>query len=134
MISVRVPRPLRFSEPEEMTPLSFFGKAVFLPFTPVVNGLAAIVATQSLQFGAVSANSAVRSILVVDFHHDIVVVAVATIAVVPQFWTSSKVADPDASQKHDAIVGNSKNSKYQNIPVISSKVQISERIWKATVV
>ena len=39
--------------------MSSFRKAVFLPFTVVVNGLATFVATQSLQFGTVSANSAV---------------------------------------------------------------------------
>ena len=82
MISVRVPRPLWIPESGEITPLYSFRKAVFLPFT-LVNGLATIVATRSLQLGAVSSNSAVRSILVV-FYHDIVVVAVATIAVVCQ--------------------------------------------------
>ena len=47
-----------------------------------MNGLATIVATQSLQLGAVSVNSAVRSILVVVFIVIIVVIAVAIIVVV----------------------------------------------------
>ena len=46
-----------------------------------MNGLATIVATQSLQLGAVSANSAIRSILVVVFIAILAVVAVATIVV-----------------------------------------------------
>ena len=57
MISVQVPRPLQIPESGEITPLSSFRKAVFLPFTVVVNGLATIVATQLLQLGAVSANT-----------------------------------------------------------------------------
>ena len=48
-ISVQVPRPLRIPESGEITPLSSFRKAVFLHFTVVVNGLATIVETQSLQ-------------------------------------------------------------------------------------
>ena len=58
-VSVQIPRPLRISESGEITTFSSFRKAVFLPFTVVVNGLATIVATQSLQLGTVSANSAV---------------------------------------------------------------------------
>ena len=50
-----------------------------------MNGLATIVATQSLQLGAVSANSGVRSILVVVFSTIIVVIAVATIVVLFYF-------------------------------------------------
>ena len=56
-VSVQIPRPLRIPESGEITNLSSFPKAVFLPFTVVLNGLATIVATQSLQLGTVSANS-----------------------------------------------------------------------------
>ena len=87
-ISVPVPRPLRIPESGEITPLFSFRKAVFLPFTVAVNGLATIVATQSLQFGAVSANSAIRCCFSIAI---LVVVAVATIVVVSQFWFSSKM-------------------------------------------
>ena len=78
-ISVRVPRPLRIPESGEITTLSSFRKAVFLPFTVVVNGLATIVATQSLQLGTVSANSTIRCCFSITI---LVVVAVATIVVV----------------------------------------------------
>ena len=60
-VSVQIPRPLRIPESGEKTTLSSFRKAAFPPFTVVVNGLATIVATQSLQLGTVSANSAIRS-------------------------------------------------------------------------
>ena len=59
MILVPVPRPLRILESGEITTLSSFRRAALPPFIVVVNGLATIVATQSLQLGTVSANSAV---------------------------------------------------------------------------
>ena len=78
MIQVPVPRLLRILESGEITTLSSFRRAAFPPFTVVVNGLATIVAAQSLQLGTVSANSAVF------FDSDIyflVVIFVATIVV-----------------------------------------------------
>ena len=78
-ISVRVPRPLRIPESGDITTLSSFRKAVFLPFTVVVNGIAKIVATQSLQLGTVSANSAIRCCFSITI---LVVVAVDTSVVV----------------------------------------------------
>ena len=77
-VSVQIPRPLRIPESGEITPLSSLRKAVVLHFTVVVNGLATILATQSLQLGAASANSAFSSILIVDF---LVVIFVAIIVV-----------------------------------------------------
>ena len=62
-----------------------------------MNGLALIVATQSLQLVAVSANAAVRSFLVIVFYRDL--------------------ADFDVSQKYDVIV---RNLKIFKIPEYSS--------------
>ena len=115
-ISVRVPRLFRNPESGEITTLSSFRKAVFLPFTVVVNGLATIVATQSLQLGTVSTNSAFRCCFSITF---LVVVAVATIVVVFLFWIFSKISDSDVSQKDDVILRNFKNLKYQNIPAFT---------------
>ena len=89
MIQVSVPTPLQTPESGEMTTLSSFRKAVFLPFTVVVNGLATIVPTQSLQLGAVSANSAFRCCFCIAI---LVVITVATIVVLIFFWFSSKMA------------------------------------------
>ena len=111
-VSVQIPRPLRIPESGEITILSSFPKAVFLPFTVVVNGLATIVATQSLQLGTVSANSAFSSILIFDFF---VVIFVATIVVLIFSWFSSKMAVFAVSQKCDFSVRIFKISKYQNI-------------------
>ena len=88
-VSVQIPRPLRIPESGEITILSSFQKAVFLPFTVVVNGLATIVATQSLQLGTVSANSASRSCFSIAI---LVVITIATIVVVIFFCFSSKMA------------------------------------------
>ena len=115
-ILVQIPRLLRIPASGEITPLSSFRKAVFLPFTIVVNGLATIVATQSLQLGTVSANSAIRCCFSITI---LVVVAVVTIVVVFLFWISSKMADSDVSQKYDVIFRNFKNWKYQNIPAFT---------------
>ena len=111
-VSNQIPRPLRIPESGEITPLSSFRKAAFLPFTVVVNGLATIVATQSLQLGAVSANSAFSSILIFDFF---VVIFVETIVALIFFWFSSKMAVFAVSQKCDFPVRIFKISKYQNI-------------------
>ena len=111
-ISVQVPKPLRIPASGEITPLSSSRKAVFLPFTVVVNGLATIVATHSLQLGAVSANSAFSSILIFNFF---VVIFVATIVVLIFFWFSSKMAVFAFSQKGDFPIRIFKTSKYQNI-------------------
>ena len=59
LVSFQIPRLLRIPEPGEITTLSPFRRAALPPFTVVVNGLATIVATQSLQLGTVSAISAV---------------------------------------------------------------------------
>ena len=115
-ISVRVPRLFRIPESGEITTLSSFRKAVFLPFTIVVNGLATIVATQSLQLGTVSTNSAIRCCFSITF---LVVVAVATIFVVFLIWIFSKISDSDVSHKDDVILRNFKNLKYQNIPAFT---------------
>ena len=77
-----------------------------------MNGLATIVATQSLQVGAVSANSAIRCSFLLAI---LVVVVVATIVVVFLFWFSSKMVVFGVSQKYDVIIRNFKNLKYQNI-------------------
>ena len=69
-----------------------------------MNGFATIVATQSLQLGAVSVNSDIRSILAVIFIATIVVVAVATVVVVFLFWISSKMSVFDVSQKYDVTI------------------------------
>ena len=111
-VSVQTPRPLRIPESGEITPLSSFRKAVFLPFTVVVNGLATIVATQSLQLGAVSTTSAFSSILIFDCF---VVIFVATIVVLIFFWFSSKMAVFAVSQKCDFSVRIFKISKNPNI-------------------
>ena len=68
-----------------------------------MNGLATIVATQSLQLEAVSANSAFLCCFFITILN---VVAVATIVVVSQFWISYKMVDFDVSQKYDVIVRN----------------------------
>ena len=111
-VSVQIPRHLRIPESGEITTLSSFRKAVFLPFTVVVNGLATIVAAQSLQLGTVSANSAFSSILIFYF---LVVIFVATIVVLIFFWFFSKMAVFGVSQKCDFSVRIFKISKYQNI-------------------
>ena len=79
-----------------------------------MNGLATIVATQLLQLGAVSANSAIRLILVIVFIAIIVVVAVAANVVMFLFQISSKMVVYDVSQKSDVNIRNFKNLKYQN--------------------
>ena len=76
-----------------------------------MNGLATNVATQLLQLGAVSANSAIRSILVIVFIAVIVVVAVATIVVL--FFISDFFQN-GVSQKYDVIIRNFNILKYQN--------------------
>ena len=76
-----------------------------------MNGFASIVATQSLKLGAVSANSAIRCCSCIAIF---VVVVVASIVVVSQFWISSKMANFDVSQKYDVIVRIFKNLKNQN--------------------
>ena len=113
-ISIQVPRPLRIPESGEITPLSSFLKAVFLSFTVVVNGLATIVATQSLQLEAVSANSAARSILVVVFYHNYRCYRRRNYFCSVFVWISSKMAESNVSHKYDVIVRNFKNLKYQN--------------------
>ena len=72
-----------------ITTLSSFRKAAFPPFTVVVNGLATIVATQSLQIGAVSANSAIRCYFSIAI---LVVFTIATIVVLIFFWFSFQMA------------------------------------------
>ena len=60
MVQIQVSRPLRIPESGGMTHLFPHRKAEFtisLPFTVGVNGLVTIVATQSLQLGAVFANT-----------------------------------------------------------------------------
>ena len=111
-VSIQIPTPLRIPESGEITPLSSFRMAVFLPLNVVVNGLATIVATQSLQLGTVSANSDFSSILIFDFF---VVIFVATIVVLIPFWISSKMAVFAVSQKCDFSVRIFEISKYQNI-------------------
>ena len=115
-VSVQIPRPLWIPESGEITPLSSFRKAVFLPFTVVVNDLATIVATQSLQLEAVSANSAFSLILIFDFF---VVIFFATIVVLIFFWFSSKMAVFGVSQKCDFSVRIFKYPKYQKIPAFT---------------
>ena len=105
-VSVQIARPLRILESGEITPLSSFRKDV------VVNGLGTIVATQSFQLVAVSANSAFSSILIFNFS---VVIFIATIVVLIFFWFSSKMAVFAVSQKCDFSVRIFKISKYQNI-------------------
>ena len=107
--SVQIPRPLWIPESGEITTLSSFRKAVFLPFTVFVNGIATIVATQSLQLRTVSANSASFSITI------LVVITIATIVVLIFFWFSSKMAFFAVSQKCDFSVRIFKVSKYHNI-------------------
>ena len=111
-VSIQIPRPLRIPESGEITPLSSFRKAVFLPFTVVVIGFATIVATQLLELRAVSANSAFSSILIFYF---LVVILVATIIVLIFHWFSSKMVVFAVSRKCDFSVRIFKNSKYQNI-------------------
>ena len=77
-VSVQITRPLRIPESGETTTLSSFRKAVFLPFTFDVNGLATIVATQSLQLRTVSANSAIRCCFSIAI---LVFITIATIVV-----------------------------------------------------
>ena len=86
-VSVQIPRPLRIPESGEITTLSSFRKAAFPPFAVVVNGLATIVATQSLQLETVSANSAIRCCFSIAI---LVVITIATIVVLIFFWFSSK--------------------------------------------
>ena len=111
-VSVQIPRPLRIPESGEITILSSFQKAVFLPFTVAVNGLATIVATQSLQLGTVSARSAIRCCFSIAI---LLVITIATIVVLIFFWFSSKMAVFAVSQKCDFSVRVFKISKYQNI-------------------
>ena len=86
-VSVQITRPLRNPESGETTTLSSFRKAVFLPFTVDVNGLATILATQSLQLGTVCANSAIRCCCSIA---TLVVITIATIVVLIFFWFLSK--------------------------------------------
>ena len=59
-----------------------------LPFTVVLNGLATIVATQSWQLGAVSANSDIRCYFSIAI---LVVIAIVTVVVLVFFWFFSKM-------------------------------------------
>ena len=111
-VSVQISRPLRIPESGEITTLSSFRKAVFLPFTVVLNSLATVVATQSLQLGTISANSAIRCCFSIAI---LVVITVATFVVLIFFWFSSKIAVFAVSQKCDFSVRIFKISKYQNI-------------------
>ena len=111
-VSVQIPRSLPIPKSGEITPLSSLRKAVFLPFSVVVNGLATIVATQSLQLGTVSANSTIRCCFSIAI---LVVITIATIVVLIFFWFSSKMAVFAVSQKCDFSVLVCKISKYQNI-------------------
>ena len=112
MVQVHVSRPLRISESEEITPLFPLRKAEFTippPFTVGVNGLIMIVATKSLQVGAVFANTLLYFLLSV-------VVSLATLVVVVlYFWFFSKNGRFVVSRKYDVIIRNFKNLKYQNI-------------------
>ena len=86
-----------------------------------MNGLATIVATQSLPLGAVSANSAIRCCFFIAI---LVVVAVATIVVVSSFWISSKMADFDVSQKYDdinRIFKKFKTSEYSSLHSLTNR-------------
>ena len=109
-VSVQIPRPFRIPESGEITTLSSFRKAVFVPFTVVVNGLATIVATQSLKLGTVSANSAIRCCFSIAIR---VVITMATVVVLIFFWFYSKMAVFAVSQKCEFSARISKISKYQ---------------------
>ena len=100
-VSVQITRPLQIPESGETTTLSSFRKAVFLPFTFDVNGLATIVATQSLQLGTISADSAIRCCFSIAI---LVVITIATFVVLIFFWFSSKMAVFAVSQKCDFSV------------------------------
>ena len=79
------------------------------PFTVGVNGFVTIVATQSLQLRAVSANT-------LSYFLFLVVVFLATIVVVVfLFYFSSKNGRFVVSRKYDVIIRNLKKLKYQNI-------------------
>ena len=97
-VHFQVSRPLRIPESGEITLLFPFRKAEFTvppPFTVGVNGFVTIVATQSLQLGAVSANN-------LSYFLFIVVVSIATLVVVVfLFWFTSKNGRFDVSRKCD---------------------------------
>ena len=67
----------------------------FLPFTVVVNGLATILATRSLQLGAVSANT------LSYFYFSLFATYLVVLFL---FWISSKMAVFDVSQKCDITI------------------------------
>ena len=70
-----------------------------------MNGLATVVAIQSLQFGAVTANTLSNfSISVVILTTVVVVVFATSIVVLFLFWISSKMAVFDVSQKCDVTI------------------------------
>ena len=83
------------------------------PFTVSVNGFVTIVATQSLQLGAVSANT--LSYFYFIFPFPVVVSLVTIVVVVFLFWFISKNGRFVVSRKYDVIIRNFKNSKNQNI-------------------
>ena len=64
-----------------------------------------VLATQSLQLGAVSANTLSSSILIFYF---LVVIFVATIVVLILFWFFSKKVVFEVSQNYDVIIRNLK--------------------------
>ena len=81
-----------------------------------MNGLATIVAAQSLQLGTVSANSAIRCCFSIEI---LVVITITTIVVLIFSGFLPKMADSDVSQKYDVILRNFKNLKYQNTPAFT---------------
>ena len=103
IVSFPIPRSLRILESGEITTLSSFQKAAFPPFTIVVNGLATIVAAQSLQLGTVSADSA---ILCCFFYRNSRKCHYRSYFCSDFFWFSSKMADSDVYQKYDVILRN----------------------------
>ena len=79
-VKVQVSRPLRIPEPGEITslfPLRKAGHTVPTPFTVGVNGSVTIVATQSLQLGAVSDNFQLYFLFLVVVSIAIIVVVVS---------------------------------------------------------
>ena len=135
MVKVQVSTPLRIPESEEIAPLFPLRKAEFTippPFTVGVNGLVMTVATQSLQFGAVFANTLLYFLLSFVVSLAIIVVVVATLVVVVAtlvvvvfyFWFSSKKGRFVVSRKYDVIIRNFKNLKYQNILTFTVRLNI----------
>ena len=85
-VKVQVSRPLRIPESGEITsvfPLRKAGSTVPTPFTVVVNGSVTIVATQSLQLGAVQLYFSIMSSIISScIFLFLVVVSIAAIVVV----------------------------------------------------